>query len=550
MKSNTRIPLKIAGTGPLSKELKELTKNDSRIELLGFVSDDDLITYYSSAYAFLFVPYDEDYGLVTIEAMMCEKPVLTFTDTGGVVEFVKDQVTGLICSPSTSELAKNIDFISNNLELCKKMGKEAKKRVKSITWGNTIGSLLNESFDNTTGPIKLQKKITVVTTYPVYPPRGGGQNRIFYLYKELAKSMIVDIVCLVHESEKYKKSEIGPNLFEIRVPKTQEHANKEWRIEDAAGIPITDIAMLFLYDETPQFIEEIKKSSTNSKFIIISQPYTYPLLKKNIDLPIIHDSQNVEYNLKKQMLKDTAHNRKLLEKLFEVEKESCQEAIYTTVCAYDDAVVFEDLYDLDKTKAIVVANGVDLQSVPYVSQEKRRKIQRSLGLENQKTVLFIGSWHQPNIDAVEVIFNIATKLPHYNFVIMGSVGGYFATHGKPKNVGFTGITDDVEKEMYLSVVDVAINPMLTGSGTNLKMLDYMANGIPVISTEVGVRGLNIPSGYIVVCDTKKFDESILNIDKAVQIKKSRAYVEDNFSWEKIGAEYKSFLYEIRTAKDL
>lgn len=72
--------------------------------------------------------------------------------------------------------------------------------------------------------------------------------------------------------------------------------------------------------------------------------------------------------------------------------------------------------------------------------------------------------------------------------------------------------------------------MMTGSGTNLKMLDYMANGIPIISTEVGARGLDIPNGYIVFCDIKDFEYYIQNIERYVNIQDSRKYVEDNFSW--------------------
>jgi glycosyltransferase involved in cell wall biosynthesis len=529
MKSNTSIPLKIAGTGPLSEQFKILTEEDNRIELLGFVSDDDLINYYAHAYAILFVPYDEDYGLITIEAMMSEKPVLTFNDSGGVVEFVEDKVTGLVCSPDIDELTKNIEYISTNPDLCESMGREAKKRVQNITWENVMGSLLNESFNQSQKEEK-KKKITVVTTYPIYPPRGGGQNRIFYLYKELAKSMIVDIVCLVHESEKHKKSEIAPNLFEIRVPKTKQHAHKEWEIEKKAGIPVTDIAMMYLYEETPLLRESIESSYRTSQFLIATQPYTYELCKL-ITKNVIHDSQNVEYNLKKQMLEDNKHNQKLLEMLFETEKKACLESTITTVCALDDAIVFENLYGFDKTKATLVANGVDLNSVPFVSQIQRKDLKKSLGLENQKIVLFIGSWHQPNIDAVGQIFKMALKLPHYTFIVMGSVAQYFSSYEVPKNVGFAGVTTDEEKEMYLSIADIAINPMRTGSGTNLKMLDYMANGVPVISTEVGVRGLGIPNDYIVKCEIDNFVDYMQSFYSYVDIEKSRKYVEETFSWK-------------------
>ena len=506
--------------------------------MLGFISDDNLIKYYSNSYAVLFVPYDEDYGLITIEAMMCEKPVLTFSDSGGVLEFVENNVTGLVCKPSVKMLTKNINYLSNNPELCKKMGKEAKKRVSTITWKNTIESLINASDEKGT---KSKEKITVVSTYGIYPPRGGGQNRIFYLYKELTKTMIVDVVCLVHESEKYRKTEIAPNFFEIRVPKTEEHAKKEWEIEAQAGKAITDIAMLYLYNETPLFKEKILESFKHSNFLIATHPYTYELCQSITENNLIYDSHNVEFKLKQQILKNTKYNNRLLKKLFEVEKKACLEAKFTTVCSYEDALTYEDIYGYNKSNTVVIPNGVDLNSVPYISEKKRKNLKDSLDLSNEKIILFIGSWHQPNIDAVKKIFNMALKLPHYSFIILGGVGGYFTSQDIPKNIGFTGVTSDEEKEMYLSIAYIAINPMLTGSGTNLKMLDYMANGIPVVSTKVGSRGLNIPSGYIVECNIDKFTEYMLSINEYVNIEKSRSYVENNFSWKIIGKKLSSQL---------
>ena len=63
------IPLLIAGTGPDEKRLRELAGDDTRIEFLGFVRDSEMVDYYANALAVPFVPYDEDYGLITIEAM-------------------------------------------------------------------------------------------------------------------------------------------------------------------------------------------------------------------------------------------------------------------------------------------------------------------------------------------------------------------------------------------------------------------------------------------------------------------------------------------------
>jgi len=551
-KSTTKIPLKVAGAGPLSAEIQNLVKDDSRIEMLGFISDEDLVMHYSKAYAVLFVPYDEDYGLITIEAAMCEKAVLTFDDAGGVVEFIENGKTGLVCKPNINDLAKNIDYISLHPELCKSMGKNVNKLVQNITWKNTIEKLLNRSSSTPTTPKEKRLKVTVATTYPIYPPRGGGQNRIFYLYKELAKTMDVEIICLVNSTQKYQKTQIAKNLYEIRVPKSYTHQEKEEEMRIKAGIPITDIAMLYLSDETPAYKKEIQKSYLNADFLVATQVYTYEICKSITRKGVIHDSQNVEYNLKKQMLEDTKYNKSLLEKLFVAEKRAANESLFTTVCAYDDALTMQKIYSFDPKNAVVVANGVDLNSVNYISKKDRENIKRDLGIKDEKIVLFIGSWHQPNIDAVYEIFQLAKSLPKYRFIIMGSVGNYFESENKmeqkPKNVGFAGITSDTEKEYFLSISDIAINPMLSGSGTNLKMLDYMANGIPVVSTKIGARGLDIPKDFVAISDIEKFAHSIKNIEQYTNREKSRNYVETKFSWHNINKSLEEKLLSLK--KDL
>ncbi|HSH39759.1 MAG TPA: glycosyltransferase, partial [Chthoniobacterales bacterium] len=55
---------------------------------------------------------------------------------------------------------------------------------------------------------------------------------------------------------------------------------------------------------------------------------------------------------------------------------------------------------------------------------------------------------------------------------------------------FFGVVDDETKALVISAADLALNPMRNGSGTNLKMLDYAAAGVPILSSRMGLRGLD------------------------------------------------------------
>ena len=95
--------------------------------------------------------------------------------------------------------------------------------------------------------------------------------------------------------------------------------------------------------------------------------------------------------------------------------------------------------------------------------------------------------------------------------------------------------------MYLNLADVAVNPMLSGSGTNLKMFDYMASGIPVVSTKVGARGIDKQDELLVIAEVEDFEQAIRGASEHVDTVKCRAYVEQVFAWSQIKQHYAELL---------
>jgi glycosyltransferase involved in cell wall biosynthesis len=532
LRAKTDIPLKVAGKGPLEQELRDLSRHDQRIEFLGFISDQELIECYARAYAVIFIPYDEDYGLVTIEAMMSEKPVITFRDSGGVTEFVENGKTGYVCEPDVNRLTEIMEQVSKEgKNALIQMGKNGRKRVESIQWAELMRELIDAP--KCLPSTQKQRKISVVSTYPIYPPRGGGQNRVYYLFRELAKSMKVEVISLVNASERPLRQQIAPGFLEIRIPKSKSHARKEWQIEKRVGIPVTDIAMLYLYEETRGFVDATQQSLRDSEYIICAHPYTFLLIKKVARNNIIYDSHNVEYLLKRQMLPQNEYSEQLLDKVFETEKRACLESCFTNVCSGEDGKRLQELYGLDPDKIVEVPNGVDLGGIPFTTPKERLENKRGLGIGDIPLALFIGSWHQPNIEAVYHIFKFAEELPHVKFLVLGSVGFYFREKIFPKNVGFMGVVDDEEKNYVLSLADVAINPIIAGSGTNMKMLDYLAAGVPVVSTPTGARGLEIPTHFLTLCDIDQFCDHLFKPVEEKILWEAKSFIEKNYSWRDI-----------------
>ncbi len=94
-----RLPLKIVGTGPQERSLRE--KAGSTVEFLGIQSEEIMIKLLSGCKA-LIVSAEEDFGLTPLEAMAAGKPVIAYKK-GGALETVIDGVTGYFFNEQTTE---------------------------------------------------------------------------------------------------------------------------------------------------------------------------------------------------------------------------------------------------------------------------------------------------------------------------------------------------------------------------------------------------------------------------------------------------------------
>ncbi len=143
---DSRIKCKIAGTGPEFERLQEITKEcgiSERVEFLGFVSDEKLLSLYAECSMVFFAPLDEDYGYITIESFLSKKPVITKDDSGGPLEFIEHERNGIILkSDSMEKAAKSIESLFFDKKRCEDFGKAGYQKVKDINWDNVITNLV------------------------------------------------------------------------------------------------------------------------------------------------------------------------------------------------------------------------------------------------------------------------------------------------------------------------------------------------------------------------------------------------------------------------
>jgi len=136
--------LVVVGNGSKRKALETLAVTlqvSDRVTFLGQVNDTQLIDLYAGALAVLYAPYDEDYGYITLEAFLSRKPVITATDSGGTLEFVRDGVNGIVCEPTAEEVGSAVNAFGSDRKRAAEYGGSGLERARSVTWDGVIEKL-------------------------------------------------------------------------------------------------------------------------------------------------------------------------------------------------------------------------------------------------------------------------------------------------------------------------------------------------------------------------------------------------------------------------
>jgi glycosyltransferase involved in cell wall biosynthesis len=145
LKSDAKIVL--AGGGRHLDHYQSLINSDrlirQRVELRGFVPEEEILKLYRDALAVCYLPWDEDYGYVSLEAMYAGKPLIVARDGGGATEFIEDGIEGLLVDPMPQDVARAIDELYLDRRRAKQMGEHGREKVlaMNLSWPNVVEKL-------------------------------------------------------------------------------------------------------------------------------------------------------------------------------------------------------------------------------------------------------------------------------------------------------------------------------------------------------------------------------------------------------------------------
>ena len=139
------LSFKIAGEGEEEPRLRERIRAlglDGRVELLGAVSDAQLVDHYARCRAVYFAPWNEDYGFVTLEAFRSAKGVITASDSGGPAELVRHGENGLVAAPTAEAMAAQLDALGGDRGLAERLGQTARRDAEAHRWDRAVAELM------------------------------------------------------------------------------------------------------------------------------------------------------------------------------------------------------------------------------------------------------------------------------------------------------------------------------------------------------------------------------------------------------------------------
>lgn len=146
----SRFTLTVAGFVDRKSEsylarLRERAAECRQIRFLVSPDDRTLFSVCSSAYAMLYPPFNEDWGLAPLEAMALEKPVVA-VNRGGPAESVVDGETGFLVDPTPERFANAMERLVDDPDLVRRMGRKARTRAAEFDWARFC-ERLDDSMD-------------------------------------------------------------------------------------------------------------------------------------------------------------------------------------------------------------------------------------------------------------------------------------------------------------------------------------------------------------------------------------------------------------------
>jgi polysaccharide biosynthesis protein PslH len=392
-------------------------------------------------------------------------------------------------------------------------------------------------------------KILMLTPYLPYPPSSGGQIRSYNLIKQLSKKHEITLYSLIKfDEERQYVSELKKYCKEVKV---FNRPTKPWKLSNIFRTGTSKFPFLVIRNYSNQEKKDIADLLKKDPFDIIHAEtfYVSPHIPPT-DIPIVLVDQTIEYQVYQHFVQSfrIPFLRPLLS--LDVMKIKYWESYYWKKAA---RVVAVSVSDASKMKKIVPSLKVDV--VPNGVGED---LLMDVPIHRNNQILFMGNfaWLQ-NIEAakilaLEVFPKVLEKVPNATLLIAGQNTSKIA-HLQNEHIKLVDLKiEDIEgvKQAYKES-GLLCAPLYGPGGTRLKILGAMAAKLPVVTTDVGIEGIDAVHGESVLYGKKPEDLAKLTIDLLTDdalykkiVKNAHDLVYGRYTYEQSAAKLDAIYQEV------
>lgn len=378
-------------------------------------------------------------------------------------------------------------------------------------------------------------RILLVSSYLPFPLYDGGRVRLYNIMKELAKHHKITLVC---EKRTYQTKKDIDEVKKFCEEIYYVDRRKPWSYQNILRAGISSDPFLITTHIIPELKHILVKLLTEKHFDVIHVEtfYIFQNLPKTY-LPAVLVEHNIEYEVyQKYVATAPVVARPLLFidiwKMKRVEKQFWQKAKELV------AVSPADQQKMLPLKATVVPNGVDTKKFPFGKTVKHNEIR----------ILFMGNfkWIQNQTTTEWIIKDIwpsiLDMLGKKEKLMLWIVGKHIPENLKilgDKTIFFDENAPDDTAKIYQKA-DVLLSPIKVGGGTSYKILESMSSGLPVVTTELGVKGLGAMKNKhaLVAEDSVTLAKHVVTFLTNEKLRKNitqnaRKLIEENYTWDTI-----------------
>lgn len=387
-------------------------------------------------------------------------------------------------------------------------------------------------------------KILFISAWFPYPPDNGSRIRIYNILKALSVKHEVFLASLMQEDSDAENISHLSDICEV-LSLHKSRWFKSGTIKSVLGyFSPKPRSYIDTYDPRVEkavcdAIDKVKPdvilASQLGAMVYVPRHTNIFTVFEELEVGSIHRQIDYLSGIKRMRKKLT------LIKQINLTKELLKKSnIYT--CVSENELELIKKYYSPKIDGYVVPNGVDTQ-----------RYKPDLHPPVANTLLYNGALtYGANLDAVryfasEIYPILSKRYPEIRLRVTGRTDG--VDLGEIKNspgVELTGYVDDIRTELSRAVACVV--PLREGGGSRLKILEAMAAGVPVISTRMGIEGIDAKDGeHALIANTPNdflhsVDSIFSNNDFADMISKNaRSLVEEQYSWKAIGENFDNIL---------